>query len=66
MKSPDFEKEFILYTFAAENSLTAVLTHTRELGEEYPISFMSTGLQGDELNYPVVEKQSYAVFKATK
>ena len=34
--------------------------------DEYPISFMSTGLQGAELNYPAVDKQAYAVFKAVK
>ena len=27
---------------------------------------MSTGLQGDELNYPAMDKQDYAVFKAVK
>ena len=27
---------------------------------------MSTGLQGYELNYPAVDKQSYVVFKAVK
>ena len=27
---------------------------------------MSIGLQGAELNYPVVDKQAYAVFKAVK
>ena len=27
---------------------------------------MSTGLQGNELNYPIVDKQAYAVFKAVK
>ena len=27
---------------------------------------MSTSLQGAELNYPIVEKQAYAVFKAVK
>ena len=43
-----------------------VLTQKRELGDEYPISFMRTGLQGDELNYPVVDKQAYVVFKAVK
>ena len=26
LKSPNFEKEFILYTFASDNSLAAVLT----------------------------------------
>ena len=37
-----------------------------EGGDEYPISFMSTGMQGAELNYPAVDKKSYAVFKAVK
>ena len=27
---------------------------------------MSIGLQGDELNYPTVDKQAYVVFKAVK
>ena len=27
---------------------------------------MSTGLQGAELNYPAIDKQAYAVFKAVK
>ena len=35
-------------------------------GDEFPISFMSTGLQGAELNYPAIDKQAYAVFKAVK
>ena len=56
LRSPDFEKDFILYTFSSDNSLVAVLTQNGELGDEYPISFMSTGLQGDELNYPSIYK----------
>ena len=43
-----------------------MLTQKEEEGDEYPISFMSTGLQGAELNYPAVDKQAYAVFKAVK
>ena len=46
----DFEKDFIMYTFTSENSFTAVLTQKGELGDEYPMPFMSTALQGDELN----------------
>ena len=43
-----------------------MLTHKEEGGDEYPISFMSTGLQRAELNYPAVDKQAYAIFKAVK
>ena len=55
-RSPNFEKDFILYTFALDDSLAAVLTQKEEGGDEYPISFMSTGLQGAELNYPAFFK----------
>ena len=66
LKIPNFDKDFILYTFASNNSLAATLTQKEEGGDEYPISFMSTGLQGVELNYHVVNKQAYTVFKAVK
>ena len=57
LKIPNFEKDFILYTFASNDSLAVVLTQKEDGGDEYPISFMSTGLQGDELNYPVVDNK---------
>ena len=66
LKSPDFEKDFILYTFSSDNSLAVVLTEREELGDEYPISFMSTGLQRAKLNYPAVDKKAYAMFKEMK
>ena len=43
-----------------------MLTQKEEGGDEYHVSFMSTGLQGDESNYHAVDKQAYAVFKAVK
>ena len=64
LRSPNFEKDFIMYTFAFDNSLATMLTQKGELGDEYPISFMSTGLQGVELNYYAIDKQTYALFKA--
>ena len=66
LKSPDFDKDFILYTFASDDSLAAVLTQKEDGGDGFPISFMSIGLQGAELNYPAVDKQDYAIFKAVK
>ena len=44
LKSPNFEKDFILYTFASDDSLAAVLTQKEDGGDEYPISFMSTSM----------------------
>ena len=66
LKSPDFDKDFILYTFTSDDSLAAVLTHKEDGGDEFPISFMSTGLQGAKLNYPAIDKQAYTVFKVVK
>ena len=66
LKSSNFEKDFILYTFASDDSLATVLTQKEDGGDEFPISFMSTGLQGAKLNYLVVDKQAYVVFKAVK
>ena len=56
LKIPDFDKDFILYTFASDDSLAAVLTQKEDGGDEFPISFMSTGLQGAELNYLAIDK----------
>ena len=36
------------------------------MGDEYAISFMSTSLQGAEMNYPAIDKHVYAVFKVVK
>ena len=55
-----------MYTFASDDSLAAVLMQKEDGGDEFQISFMSTGLQGAELNYPAIDKQDYAVFKAVK
>eukprot|EP00253_Pinus_taeda_P020053 PITA_20053 len=64
--SPDFKKDFLLYTFASDNSLAAVLTQKDEANDEHSISFMSASMQGPKLNYPTIDKQAYAIYKAVK
>jgi hypothetical protein len=66
MRSPDFNRDFNLYTFASNQSLAAVLTQKDDENNEAPMSFMSTNIQGVELNYPPIDKQAYAVYKAVK
>jgi hypothetical protein len=66
LRSPDFNRDFSLYTFASDQSLAAVLTQKDDDNNEAPVSFMSTNLQGAELNYPAIDKQAYAVYKAVK
>ena len=53
--SPNFDKEFILYTFASETAYVIVLTHKDDNGEEHPIAFMSSNLEGTELKYTPIE-----------
>jgi hypothetical protein len=43
-----------------------VLTQKDEQGDENLVMFMSTGLQGDELNYPLMEKQAFVVHEEIK
>ena len=44
LRSPNFENEFLLYTFASNHLIVVVLTQKNEEGEKFPASFMSTGL----------------------
>jgi len=64
--SPDFNKYFMLYNFASDTSFVIVLTQKDDQNNEQPISFMSTSIQGPELNYPAINKHEYTVYKAVK
>ena len=64
--SPDFNKDFILYTFASDISYATVLTQLNQQNSEVPISFMSSKFKGVELNYHEVDKQAFAIFKSVK
>jgi hypothetical protein len=66
LRSPNIHNEFILYTFSSHHSIVAVLTQKNEEGKEFMVSFMSTSLQGAELEYPTIGKQAFVVFKAVK
>jgi hypothetical protein len=66
LMSPDFSQDFTLYTFASDRSYAAVLTQKNSENNEVPIAFMSSSFKGAELNYPAVDRQAYAVFKAVK
>ena len=66
LRSPNFDNEFILYTFASNHSIVVVLTQKNEDEEEFLVSFMSTRLQRAELKYPTIDKQAFAIFKVVK
>jgi hypothetical protein len=66
LMSPDFSKDFTLYTFASDRSYAAVLTQKNSEDNEVSIAFMSSAFKGFELNYPTVDQQAYAVFKGSQ
>jgi hypothetical protein len=57
---------FSLYTFTSDQSLAVVLTQKYDDNNEAPVSFMSTNIQGVDLNYPAIDKHAYAFYKAVK
>lgn len=66
LQSPNFDKEFILYTFSFDHSTTVLLTQNNEVVEEFLVSFMSTRLQGAQLNYTTINKKYFVAFKDVK
>ena len=47
--SPDFEKDFLVFSYASEHTVVAVLFLKNDQGEEQPISFFSKILRDEEL-----------------
>eukprot|EP00253_Pinus_taeda_P013835 PITA_13835 len=64
--SPDFTKEFLIFTFASVDTIAGVLLQKGNQGTEQPISFFSKTLANAELKYNILEKQAYALVKAVK
>jgi hypothetical protein len=66
LASPDYLKDFLIFSFASEHTLAVVLLQKNEEGFEQPIAFFSKSLRDVELKYNIMEKQAYAMVKALK
>ena len=66
LTSPDYDKEFQIFSFASEDTIAGVLLEKSKEGKEQPISFMSRSLQNSKLKYTIMEKQAYALVKSLK
>jgi hypothetical protein len=64
--SPDYSKDFLIFSFASDDSIAAVLLQRNDQGREQPIAFFSKALRDAELRYEIMEKQAYALVKALK
>jgi hypothetical protein len=66
LASPDYTKEFLIFSFASEYTIVPVLLHKNEEGFEQLIAFFRKSLKDAELRYDILEKQSYAMVKSLK
>eukprot|EP00253_Pinus_taeda_P009551 PITA_09551 len=63
--SPDYTQDFILFPFASEHTLAAVLMQKRD-GVERPIAFFSRIIRDGAMNCNIIDKQALALIKALK
>lgn len=62
--SPDFQKDFIVFTFALEHTIATVLLQKNDQGYEQPVAFFSKYLIDATLKYNIMEKRALALVKA--
>jgi len=62
--SLNFNKYFIIYSFASEETIASILTQRNSKGEELTISFMSKTIHDYELKYSDIEKHTLSLVKA--
>ena len=63
---PDFEKEFMIYTNATEEFISAILMQGDDQGNKKPVAYMSQILSDDEFKYSFIEKHAFALVKAVE
>jgi hypothetical protein len=66
LASPNFAKDFILFSFASEHTIAGVLLQKDEHNFERPIAYYSRTLRDSPLKYDIMEKKAYALVKALK
>jgi hypothetical protein len=64
--SPDYSKDFLIFSFASFDTVATVLLQKNTEGLEQRISFFSRALRDAEIKYDSMEKQYYALVKALK
>eukprot|EP00253_Pinus_taeda_P022146 PITA_22146 len=66
LTSPQFDRDFIIFSFASEHTIAAVLLQKDDQGNDKPIAFFSHALRDAPLKFQIMEKQAYALVKAIK
>eukprot|EP00253_Pinus_taeda_P030845 PITA_30845 len=66
LTSPQFDRDFTIFSFASEHTIAAVLLQKDAQSNEKRIAFFSRALRDAPLKYQIMEKQAYALVKAIK
>ena len=66
LSSPDYNKEFHIFSFSSEDTIATMLLQQDEEGSEHPVAFFNNNLKDAELRYDIIEKQAYALIKSLK
>jgi hypothetical protein len=61
---PNFEKDFIIYTNATEEAISAILLQNDDQNNEKHVAYMSHSLSDDEIKYSYIEKHYFSLVKA--
>jgi hypothetical protein len=61
--NPDYSRDFMIFSFASQDTIADVLMQKDVDDYENPIAFMIKVLRDAELNYSITEKQVYALVK---
>ena len=55
--SPDFSKDFYIFSFSSEHTIVIFLLQKNLQGQEQPIAFFSKALRNAPLKYNIMEKK---------
>ena len=64
--SPNFSKQFMVFSFASEHTIAGVLLEKNEQNLEQSIAFYNNDLRDSTLKSDIMEKQAYALVKELK
>jgi hypothetical protein len=66
LETLDFEKEFMIYTNATEEAVSAILIQNDDQANEKLMAYMSQSLTDDEFKYSFIEKHAFSLVKAVE
>ena len=66
LTSPKFDRDFIIFSFASQETIVGVLLKNNKDNYEQPITFMRKTLKDSDLSYSITKKKAYSHVKSLK